>query len=243
MSFAHLIVAPVITASVLASVPPAGKDAGAQRRAEEEAYGRRVLREFAECVVDKHRDAAREFVLMPADGWLESDKFKKVTDSRCLGFLSGKLRARREQHRAAFAQRLIDVEYKIAPAMDPATVPAFEWPVPAAARTTDRKTGEPLTGEALARAQEQHRFILADRYLGQLGECVVRRDPAGSHALLVTRIGDTAELEAFRALSPVIPACIPKGETLSLSRHRLRDAMAISYYRIAAAAAPAGAQR
>lgn len=216
-----MITAFALTATLLAAAPA---DA-AKEKAEAEAMGRKVLGEFAECVVQAHKPLARKYVLTPADQRMSDDEFRKVAGARCLGFLRGKLRMRPQQYRAALAERLVAVELKGRGPIDPAAKPALVWAMPKPSGRTD------------AERQEAAALATAEIYVGQLGECVVRANPAGAQALLATPIGDASELPAFRALGPAIPACVPKGETLKLNRATLREAIAISYYRLAAGAA------
>ena len=215
-----MIAAFALTATLLAAAP-----ADAAKKAEAEAMGRKVLGEFAECVVQAHKPLARKYVLTPVGERMPEAEFRKVMGPRCLGFLSGKLRMRYQQYRAALAERLITVELKGQGAIDPSARPALVWTEPKPPVKDDAETRE-----GYARA-------VAEMYLGKLGECVVRANPAGAQALLATPIGDAAELPAFRALGPAIPPCVPKGEKLTLNRATLREAIAISYYRLAAGAA------
>jgi hypothetical protein len=215
-----MIAAFALAATLLTAAPA---DA-AKEKAEAEAMGRKVLADYAECVVQAQPSLARKYVLTPVGERMPEDEFRKVMGPRCLGFLRGKLRMRYQQYRAALAERLITVELKGRGPIDPAAKPALIWTEPKAPTRDDETT------------REGYSMAVAEMYMGKLGECIVRANPGAAQALLATKISDAAELTAFRALSPAIPACVPTGETLKLNRATLREAIAISYYRLAAGA-------
>ena len=51
--------------------------------------------------------------------------------------------------------------------------------------------------------------------LAPIGECVVRADPAGSLALLKTKVESDAEKAAVGAIASALPGCVKKGEQWS----------------------------
>lgn len=213
-----MIAAFAFAATLLAVAPADAKPQG-------DAEGRKMMRAFAECVVDSQRPLARKFVLMPADQRMSTDEFRKVAGGKCLGLWRGKLRMRPYQYRAALADQLVAVEYKGRGPIDPTAKPALVWAMPRPSGKTD------------AEREQSASFAAAEAFLGKLGECMVRANPTGAHAVLAAPMGDAAEMAAIRALQPVIGPCVPKGETLKLNRATLREAIAISYYRLAAGAA------
>jgi hypothetical protein len=63
-----------------------------------------------------------------------------------------------------------------------------------------------------------------------VAKCYVRRDPAGSHALLATTVGSKEERAALRGMSPDFSACTSSGRTATLNRLILRYAVAEALY-------------
>ncbi|MDQ3246750.1 MAG: hypothetical protein M3Q52_07665 [Pseudomonadota bacterium] len=77
-------------------------------------------------------------------------------------------------------------------------------------------------------------------FMSALGECVVRTDPAASHALLMTEVESADERTWFKTLSPALAGCTKAGETIALNPTVVRGTIAMNYYRLAKAAVPAG---
>lgn len=84
----------------------------------------------------------------------------------------------------------------------------------------------------LDKAYDQKRALF---WLAYYGECVVRRDPANSRDLLLSKSGTTAEDSAIHSISPSLSACLPDGQKLSFTRQILKGTMAVNYYRLAMA--------
>lgn len=62
--------------------------------------------------------------------------------------------------------------------------------------------------------------------------CVIRKDAAGVAALLKTQIVSDDEMTALKALVPVLPTCVPEGETPKFTREALRALFALAAYRL-----------
>jgi hypothetical protein len=69
--------------------------------------------------------------------------------------------------------------------------------------------------------------------LATIGECAVRANPAGAHALLQARLNSKEELQAVQALMPAFSTCIPKGAEVHFDLTTLRGTIAVNYYRLA----------
>jgi len=76
-----------------------------------------------------------------------------------------------------------------------------------------------------------------DRSVDEMAVCTVERDPAGVRMLIDAAPEGGAELEAVRALSATLGACLPQGATLSANRQSLRAALADALYQRATAPA------
>ncbi|MEO7411260.1 MAG: hypothetical protein ABIU10_08075 [Sphingomicrobium sp.] len=66
--------------------------------------------------------------------------------------------------------------------------------------------------------------------LGTLSECIIRRSPAESWALLRTDAATPSEATAFAALSPAMQACVTRGTTVKMQAFFMRGAIAETYY-------------
>lgn len=71
--------------------------------------------------------------------------------------------------------------------------------------------------------------------LSALGECIVRNDPATSHALLVANPATSNEMTALTNLMPSVEGCT-RGQAAKMQVDDLRGAIALNYVRLAKAA-------
>ncbi len=217
--FASVISAPVVAQR--AEQPLTGKDA------------RKVMRDFAECAVKRQHDVAREFVLSPSDQRLDEKDYRSLINGACLGMMTARLEMRPAMFRGALAERLITIDVGTAP-INPTNKPALAGAMPTMPASTDAK-GSAVNATQLAALQVGYDQALADRFVSQLGECVVRTDPEGSRAVLATEQDAESEKAALIALSAAISGCVAKGQTLKFNRSNIRAGLATSYYRISQA--------
>jgi hypothetical protein len=217
--------------------PPAGAtNKGGEARA--------MMNRFAACTVQRQPEFARRFVLNPGARPSPSD-LEKVAPPECL-WRAGRdvieLSMRDALYRGALAERLIRGDLSDSPALDPASLPALEWPDPERPSLVDQR-GRGLPAAAQKEAQRRYAAAVADNRIMPLGECVVRADPAGSRAVMTTEEDSPEELAKLKAMSPTIARCIARGGTPNFNRTILRAALAVSYYRLGAAARAPAARR
>ena len=204
------------------------------------AVSRKVMAEFAQCVVRRKHDVAAQVVLDPSQR-LGSEEDRGLFISDCMPSGS-RMRAKAAQMRYGLAEALVLADVKTAPA-DLARVaplqhlPFVDRPMPADVAADPERVAR---WNAFAEAAQAYAS------LAPIGECVVRADPAGSLALLKTEVESEQETAAVAALAPVLPGCVKKGEQLSLNRFNLRGTIALNLYRLArarrVAANPGGAE-
>ncbi|MBX3594513.1 hypothetical protein [Sphingomonas sp.] len=214
--------------------------ATASQTPREAADARYVMRDYAKCAVKREHDLARAFVLMPTDKRLTDKDYARLADGDCLGLRGGQLKMRHELFRGALAEELLATDFKGPPVIDPGKIAPLVWPEPVPPSANDPATGKPLPADAAASLQTAYERALADRYANQIGECVIRIDPAGARAVLGTGVDKPEELEALKTLAPNIGRCVVKGQTLRFTRTTLRNGIAIAYYRMASAEQVAG---
>lgn len=112
------------------------------------------------------------------------------------------------------------------------------------ARETDRgplqqlNAISPLTHETVTEEDRQKsnpedlRLLTGMLELFSAGECIVRADVNGSHALLKTDVATTQESDALMALKPAFGSCIKVDPSYALTSEELRAAVAVNYYRL-----------
>lgn len=222
----------------------------------DEAWDTKEVREvqarFGECVIKRHYQTARQFVLAPN---LDEKDYQraasKVADGYCLVKASESSRGVEmkfpaDTMRYALADALVQREFSAGP------VSTFANSAPLEKVKFDEKEHQPKPGKKLKPAElkelEEHKAKhLVAIFLAGFGECVVRAEPVQSHSLLMTKPGSSEENAAFAALRSRFGNCIVTGQTLSFSKTALRGTIAMNYYRLAhaprIAATPAGASK
>jgi hypothetical protein len=202
---------------------------------------RRIAYDFAKCVVGRHAAAASEALLRNVDNRTLMKDYGVLIDGDCLTrttHASAKMSFTGDLYRYALADALVAREFAAAPALDLSKVPPIERgappvqpaPLPANASKKDKAAYE----KALKSFNDAQSF----RILSEFGECVVRTNPAGSKALLLTEPESAAENGSFGALGQAFGECLPEGVTLSFGKLVLRGTIAVNYYRLAHAARP-----
>ena len=208
---------------------------------------RQVQSEFGECVIKKHFDVARHFVLTPDLEKAEWRKdVKRIADGYCLVAATNEagsveMRFPADTMRYALADSLVRREFSAGP------LPSIKDAAPLVQPQLDEDDYRPEWGEKVKKAKledmaEARSKRLGVIFLAHFGECVVRADPVRSHALLMTQPDTPQEGAAFEALSPALGPCVTAGQSLKFSKPTLRGTIAMNYYRLAHApkvAAPA----
>jgi hypothetical protein len=188
---------------------------------EENARAARIiLRQFGQCAIQS-TPRVRSFLSKRMDAPGYSATLARLATPNCL--TSGMLKIPQANMRAALFEALYNKEYRAASHVFP----------------QDLKSG---FAEQYPGAQPDNiRNMLV---LEQVGECVSKRDAGAARALLRTRPSSDEEDRAFAAIVPHLQACIPKGQTFTLSKTVARGAVAEGMYWLTKALeATAGATR
>lgn len=69
--------------------------------------------------------------------------------------------------------------------------------------------------------------------MNAFARCIAHASPSGSTALILAEVGSQAELEAFRAIAPVLDSCVPTDASAQISRFDLRNHIASALYAMA----------
>ncbi len=200
---------------------------------------RRAMADFAQCAVNRQHDAIATAIVEDWDN-------RMLSDARPAIFVGGCVRSPAQRARlqmggpavkAALAEYLVSRDVRTPPTRTFGDVAPLAYRLPTPLIAIDAQTGKALNDEAI---DAQRKAIAEKAWLVSLerfGECVVRADPAGAHALLVdSPVASDAETAAIKALAPVIPKCVASGETVKFNRAMVRGTIAIAYYRLAMAA-------
>lgn len=199
---------------------------------------RLVQKNFGDCVIKKQAAAASHFVLVAdldkAD-WRKS--VSKIADGACLLAVAAasdgvEMTFPGDTMRYALADALVRQEFRSAPA------PGIELAAPLIQPKFDESEYEPKPGK---KTNAKQLTAMADSrlkrigvvYLAEYGECVVRKNPSQSHALLMADPDSVQEGAAFRAVTSALGECLTAGQSLSFNRMTLRGAIAMNYYRLA----------
>jgi hypothetical protein len=201
-----------------------------------QAETRRIMDKFADCVVQRHHDAARDFALTRI-GASNSSHWPDIYDSICLkvdtNLTDGgvTLRTPAQEMRFALAQALIPRDLaKFDPKQIAAVLPGAVEPNSAAKKDDGNKAQRSSKG-AQGESDRERAFVLLDAY----SDCVVRQNPYGVRDLLNTRLNGNDEELAFQAMMPALGACLDRGKQFGTDRTTLRGSLALSYYRLALA--------
>ena len=202
--------------------------------------GRRVLAFMGECVVKREHDLARSLVLSGGD-WGQLDRSgKRLIQGECLPKSSMVSVMTNDTMLGSLAEALIKTDGTALPAAGLAQIAPLAYVEPTPVRTTD-KAGKPLAQDRIESQQRGiAKKVLANTRL-RFGECIVRREPVLSRAVIDTAIETDAELTAIKALAPVMSKCLAPGDTAGFDRETLRGAFAVALYRLSHAATSNGA--
>lgn len=183
-------------------------------------YSREVMDRFGKCIAKKDKEYARKFVLgeVPENEVNPDNKFVSPyclsgNDARVLRFYSAGLLG-------PVAEFLIEKDLGGPIALDVANV---------------EEAAE--EGEANAGDGPRMRMTSMGDFLADIGTCIVTKHQPEALGMLNSKIGKANEDEAVRAILPFLEECTQSAAEMPLDRTALRTAIAVGYYRLAAARA------
>jgi hypothetical protein len=201
---------------------------------------RRIMADYAKCVVARHPAQASQALLNNADNRTILTQYKVLIDGQCLvdqTHANSKMSFAGDLFRYALADALVAREFGTVAAPDISKVPALDYrpvPDPPAAPTAASTKAE---WRRYDQALKSYNEAMGFRALAAFGECVARLDPANSRALILSKPTSNEENSQFGLLKPALAECVPAGQTLSFGKLVLRGTIAANYYRLAHAAA------
>ena len=195
---------------------------------------RALMHAYARCVVRRHPAKAAEAIATNADNAAILRHYRALIDDECLTrqvTANLQMRFTGDLYRYALADALVNREFAAQDLSDLSAVPRLDHrdpgePPPPAGRG---KKGERKYREAREAYELAASYALLSRY----GECVVRLDPSGAKAVLLTEPDSADETTRFNAIRTALARCLPEGRTVAFGRVALRGSIAVNYYRLA----------
>lgn len=201
---------------------------------------RKVQKRFAECVVKKRAEMAARFVLDQSE---ESRKplASKLADGNCLltaakseDFDEIRMRFDGDFMKYALADALVRSQLASAPIVDVNSIAPLRYPQTDLTEYT-LPEGKRLKPAQLQEFEDRRNRALADAYLAQFGECVVRAASSNAYRLLMTDPETQEEATAIQGLTPALRGCLDAGRTITLNKATIRGTIAYNYFRLAKA--------
>jgi hypothetical protein len=205
-----------------------------------QAQVRDIQDQFGRCVVARKAQIASRYVLDAYDAEEGARIINKLADGDCLvaaiGRRGGVVRMKFPggMLKYAIADALVRTELTAGPISGLSQVAPLAHPTfdPSAFLPPAGKTLKPAKLQELEQAKSREQGSI---YMSHYGECVVRRDPANSHALLMADPDSAQENAAFGRLRQAFGHCLDAGRQLELNKVSLRGTVALNYYRLAKA--------
>jgi len=199
------------------------------------AANRRIMADFAHCVVDAQQKKATEVIVGNIDNSTILKRYGLLIDGDCLGKTAGsvKLTMGGDLFRYALADALFQKNLAKQAPLDFIQVPklahisfgdkaAFEARL---AKVTNKRKRDKIQYDF-----DQYNGTV---YLSRYGECVVRLKPVAAHNLLLTPVASLDEAQAIGPLRPALAECLIPGRTVSFNAAMIRGISAINYVRLA----------
>lgn len=199
---------------------PTAQLAAAEARAQQ---GRVAFRKFAECVVNKNPQDAHVYVVEDLPEGQFTRLRNKMRDEGCWQASTGlqpPIITTGLKLQGMIAEALMARGADQGPLQQIGTIaPLMHERVTEA----DRKKSDP----------ETLKYLIAMLDLFSAGECVVRADVNGSHALLRSGVASPQELAALGVLKSAFDGCSRMEFGYTVTPDELRAAVAVNYYRLA----------
>jgi len=165
---------------------------------------RKVMDQFAACVLDRRRKLVLQALAMPSDSAEQNKAFGYLAKTECIA--SAELRYGGPAFRGSLYKALVRKQF--------GRKDVFAAPTPgASSQTTPEGNGLGETG------------IL------KFASCVIHKDPANARDAILSTAGSPNEDDAMAALANVYGQCLYEDNTLRFSKGRLIGLLAEAYYR------------
>ncbi|WP_426258679.1 hypothetical protein [Sphingomonas sp. DC1600-2] len=197
----------VLVALALISAAPAKREVGV-------GEARKTMMAFAACLQNRAGFKLRKILDLPVGAKATRDRWRSLLDEGCLD-IEGTLRFQPNVMRGAFYEIIYRMDFGKFPA-----VVTFDDVAPIA---------YPVSQEDQYRDGAKYRLEM------EVGDCMVRADPAAARTLILTDVESDQETASIKALVPVVSKCMDAGRTVTLSTSIMRGLAAEALYRLSVA--------
>jgi hypothetical protein len=180
---------------------------------------RKVMDQFAACVLDRRRKRVLQALALPPDSPEQNKLFAGLAKTDCTAYTQ--LYFNGPFFRSSLYKALVRKDF--------GRKDVFVTPSGDASSTT---SADPKNGTFLDETDPL-----------KFASCVIHSDPEHARDAILSTAGSEIEAEALNALAKVHGQCLYKGETLSLSKGKLIGLLAEAYYRDASAGAEISAAK
>jgi hypothetical protein len=174
------------------------------------------LVKMGECMVKENRNRALKYLASfpeSKDSYKLANQWLRQDD--CLS--SGDITMQDSDMRAAIFGALYRTEYRLKGPLDVANAKPVDY----------------SQGNAITTLDPMQKQVVAIR---QMGDCVVRAQPAAAHLLVVSDVHTDPEAGAYRAIVPALGPCISNGVQIKLTKLSLYGIVAEAIYRLSRSA-------
>ena len=208
----------------------------AAESAKTEAANRKMMHEYARCVVKQKREQASDAIVSNSDNATIVRRYPELLGNDCLGRVAGSIQMRfgGDLYRYALADALVNLDF-VAKSEGTFTdrLPLAHLAPPDRVKLDDylaKTKSKRKRDEAEQSFNKQ--YVVA--WLSGYGECVVRSEPIKARQWLLTPPGGPEEISRINDLRPAFNECLGDG-TMKFNRVTMRGTVAINYYRLAMA--------
>jgi hypothetical protein len=200
---------------------------------------RALMHAYAKCVVGRKPAKASQALLRNVDNGTILREYRALIIGECLvreTSMDAQMSFKGDLYRYALADALVNRELAAQDPPDLSMLPRLDHNEPGEAPREVTPAGKKLSKKKFEDAKKGYDQGVAYAFLSKYGECVVRLEPRGSKALLLTAPDSQEETAGFVTLRAALSTCMPEGSTVRFGRTALRGSIAINYYRLAHAA-------
>ena len=214
----------------------------AAESAKTEAANRKMMHEYARCVVKQKGEQASDAIVSNSDNATIVRRYPELLSGDCLGKAAGSIQMRfgGDLYRYALADALVNLNFATKSESGfTDRLPLAHLAPPDRAKLDDylaKTKNKRKRDEAEQSFNRQYVVTWLSRY----GECVVRNEPVKARQWLLTPPGGPEETSRINDLRPAFNECLGDG-TMKFNRVTMRGTVAINYYRLAMATVQPGA--
>ena len=206
---ALVVAAPVAAEGIIPREGPATSDREGTSTGD---IARKVMDQFAACVLDRKRKLVLQALAMPSDSAEQNKEFSYLVKTECIA--SAELRFNGPAFRGSLYKALVRKQF--------GRKEVFPAPAPGASSQATPEGNDTIS--------------LGETTPLKFASCVIHKDPANARDAILSTAGSPNENDAMAALAKVYGQCLYQDNTLRFSKGSLIGLLAEAYYRDASAA-------